>query len=131
MMSQNQFVKVVIEINFLFYRLQFCSLAHDLFTYYWGNLLLCRCLKKVKIATWYFFSKCNQIHSFLHICSHLLKKFLMENLIFCGVHSQKWTGFRDKWNQRLWWNNTKEPPFVYLTTLTVHLNIILGLRTDF
>ena len=127
MMSLNQFIKVVIEMNFLFYRLQFCSLAHDLFTYYWSNLLLHRCLKKVKFASWCFFSKCDQIHSFLQISSHILKKFLMENFIFCGLHSQKWTGFRTG----LWWNNIKEPPFVYLTTLTVHLNIILGLRTDF
>ena len=32
-----------------------------------------------------FFSKCDQIRSFLRIWSHLLKKFLMENLIFCAV----------------------------------------------
>ena len=29
-----------------------------------------------------FFSKCDQISSFLRIWSHLLKKYLMENLIF-------------------------------------------------
>ena len=29
-----------------------------------------------------FFSKCDQIRSFLRICSHLLKKFLMENFNF-------------------------------------------------
>ena len=33
-----------------------------------------------------FFSKCDQIHSFQRIWSHLLKKFLMENFIFCAVH---------------------------------------------
>ena len=32
-----------------------------------------------------FFSKCEQIRSFLRICSHLLKKSLMENFIFCAV----------------------------------------------
>ena len=32
-----------------------------------------------------FFSKCNEIRSFLRIRSHLLKKCLMENLIFCAV----------------------------------------------
>ena len=32
-----------------------------------------------------FFSKCDQIRSFLRICSHLLKKSLMENFIFCAV----------------------------------------------
>ena len=32
-----------------------------------------------------FFSKHDQIRSFLRICSHLLKKSLMENFIFCAV----------------------------------------------
>ena len=35
-----------------------------------------------------FFSKCDQIRSFLRILSHLLKKSLMENFIFC-VHIAK------------------------------------------
>ena len=32
-----------------------------------------------------FFSKCDQIRSFLRIWSHLLKKSLMENVVFCAV----------------------------------------------
>ena len=37
-----------------------------------------------------FFIKCDQIRSFLRIWSHLLKKSLMENFIFCAVqHHQK------------------------------------------
>ena len=32
-----------------------------------------------------FFSKCDQIRSFVQIWSHLLKKSLMENFIFCAV----------------------------------------------
>ena len=32
-----------------------------------------------------FFSKCDHIRSFLRIWSHLLKKSLMENFIFCAV----------------------------------------------
>ena len=32
-----------------------------------------------------FFSKCDQIRSFLRIWSHLLKKFLMENFPFCTM----------------------------------------------
>ena len=32
-----------------------------------------------------FFSKCDQIRRNLRISSHLLKKTLMENLIFCAV----------------------------------------------
>ena len=45
----------------------------------------------------YFFSKCEQICSFLGIWSHLLKKSLMENFIFCAVWEllgkyQNWVG---------------------------------------
>ena len=36
-----------------------------------------------------FFSKCDQIRSFLRIWSHLLKKSLMENFIFCAVKNKK------------------------------------------
>ena len=36
-----------------------------------------------------FFSKCDQIRSFLRIWPHLLKKSLMENFIFCAVTVQK------------------------------------------
>ena len=32
-----------------------------------------------------FFSKCDKICSFLRICSHLLKKSLKENFIFCAM----------------------------------------------
>ena len=32
-----------------------------------------------------FYSKCDEIRSFLRIWSNLLKKFLMENFIFCTV----------------------------------------------
>ena len=48
-----------------------------------------------------FFSKCDQIRSFLRIWSHLLKKCSMENFIFCTVfysyNSKKHllTGFLD------------------------------------
>ena len=35
-----------------------------------------------------FFSKCKQIRRKLRIWSHLLKKFLMENFIFCAVEGE-------------------------------------------
>ena len=41
--------------------------------------------KKKKISIKDFFSKCDQIHRFLRIWSHLLKKSLIENFIFCAV----------------------------------------------
>ena len=40
-----------------------------------------------------FFGKCDQIRSFLRIWSHLLKKSLMENFIFCAVKREKTHGF--------------------------------------
>ena len=40
---------------------------------------------KMKFSNKDFFSKCDQIRSFLKIWSHLLKKSLMENFIFCSV----------------------------------------------
>ena len=41
--------------------------------------------QKIKFSTTDFSSKCYQIHSFLRIWSHLLKKSLMENFIFCAL----------------------------------------------
>ena len=38
-----------------------------------------------------FFSKCDKIRSFLRIWAHLLRKSLMESLIFCAVSSNKRT----------------------------------------
>ena len=40
-----------------------------------------------------FFIKCDQIPSFLQIWSHLLKKYLMENLIFCALTAWQRTFF--------------------------------------
>ena len=45
--------------------------------------------KKIKFYIKNFFSKCDQIHSFLRIWSHLLKKSLMENFIVCTVIDAK------------------------------------------
>ena len=41
--------------------------------------------KKMKFSIKDFFSKYDQIRGFLRICSHLLKKSLMDNFIFCAV----------------------------------------------
>ena len=41
--------------------------------------------QKMKFSIKDFFSKCDQISSFLQIWSNLLKKCLMKNLIFCAV----------------------------------------------
>ena len=41
--------------------------------------------QKIKFSIKDFFSKCDQIQRKLRIWSHLLKKALMENFIFCAV----------------------------------------------
>ena len=41
--------------------------------------------KKMKFSIKDFFSTSDQIRKKQWICSHLLKKFLMENFIFCAV----------------------------------------------
>ena len=41
----------------------------------------------MKLSIKNFFSKCDQIRSFLQIWSHLLKKSLIENFIFCAVYN--------------------------------------------
>ena len=40
---------------------------------------------KMKFSIKDFFSKCDQIRCFLRIRSHLMKKSVMENFIFCAV----------------------------------------------
>ena len=51
-----------------------------------GDLLVYVTAQKMKFSIKDFFSKCYQIRSFLRIWSHLLKKSLIENFIFCAVY---------------------------------------------
>ena len=50
----------------------------------------CVTAQKMKFSIKNFFSKRDQICSFLRIWSHLLKKSLMENFIFCAVCVTVW-----------------------------------------
>ena len=43
-------------------------------------------VQKMKFSVKDFFSKCNQIRGFLRTWSHLLKKSLIENFIYCAVY---------------------------------------------
>ena len=45
--------------------------------------------QKMKFSIKDFFSKCDPIRSFLRMWSHLLKKSLMENFIFCVMRPKK------------------------------------------
>ena len=46
-------------------------------------------IQKMKFFIKTFFSKCDQIRSYLQIWSHLLKKSLIENFIFCAVKRKR------------------------------------------
>ena len=67
----------------LYFMLAFNSFS-DLFASISRNVLHCI---KMKSFTKDFFSKCDQIRRKPQIWSHLLKKFLMGNFIFCAVNS--------------------------------------------
>ena len=49
------------------------------------NVMIRDTAQKMKFSIEDFFSKCDQIRRKLRIWSHLLKKSLMENFIFCAV----------------------------------------------
>ena len=57
--------------------------------------------QKMKFSIKDLLSKCEQIRSFLRIRSHLLKKFLMENFIFCVVIDIYGSAFLDKWENNI------------------------------
>ena len=65
----------------------FCSIK-QLFFNQQGLICKLHC-KKMKFSIKEFFSKCDQICSFLRILSHLLKNSSMENFIFCAVLAQR------------------------------------------
>ena len=61
--------------------------------------------QKIKFSFTDLFSKCDQIRRKLQIWSHLLKKYVMENFIFCVVKTfNKYFCF-SRWVLELSWNN--------------------------
>ena len=57
------------------------------FPFFWSQLYWKDHAQKMKFSIEDLFSKCDQISSFLRIWSHLPKKSLMENFIFCTVRN--------------------------------------------
>ena len=80
-LSRNCFLKiaVLIVIQKLYFRKSKYKIYSD------NQKTLCFTAKRMKFSIKDFFSECDQIRSFLRIWSHLLKKTLMTNLIFCAV----------------------------------------------
>ena len=54
-------------------------------------LALFETAQKMEFSIKVFFSKCDEIRSFLRILSHLLKKSLMENFIFVQCDTANWS----------------------------------------
>ena len=57
----------------------------------WMKSIMCTA-QKINFSIKYFFSKCDQIYSFLQIWSRLLKKSEIENFIFCALVSEAVSG---------------------------------------
>ena len=55
------------------------------FMYFYASCIIYYPAQKMKFSIKDFFSKCDQIRRKLRIWSHLLKKYLTENSIFCAV----------------------------------------------
>ena len=80
-------------IFFIFFWLKFCLVklfdfigsCYPFIQAYFICLRVCQTAQKQKFSLKYYFSKCDQIRSFLRIWSHLLKKSLMKNFIFCAM----------------------------------------------
>ena len=69
--------------------LEFLVVKTDVYSWYFVHSSKCQQLitivQKMKFSIKNFFCKCDQIHSFLRIWSHLLTKSLMENFISCAA----------------------------------------------
>ena len=79
-----------------------------------------------------FFSKCDQIRSFLRIWSHLLKKSLMKNIIFCAVNTPENQSFSDDFSGYKMGKLAKNKLILSLdeTIYSISENYILGLSKD-
>ena len=75
----NRLLLTYLKTIFCFF-LFFLWINNDI--YHWHSL---DTSQKMKFSIKNFFSKCNQIHSFLRIWSHLLNKSLMKIVISCAV----------------------------------------------
>ena len=70
--------------------------------------------QKMKFSIKDFFSKCDQIRRKLQIWSHLQKKSLMENVIFCAVIWMRYRSFYFIWSIRSTWIHHVMPQRRYL-----------------
>ena len=75
-------------------------LAFIVFISHWWKSITITTAQKAKFSIKDFFSKCDQIRSFPRIWSHLLRKSLMENFLFCALSKLKVGGLFEFLNHR-------------------------------
>ena len=93
---------------------QFYSFYHGFHSVCASNALLVSVTKLHKKKTFSikgFFRKCGQIRSFLQIWSHLLKKSLIENFVFCAV---SYLFYRSKWESNNYFEHIFHPINTFL-----------------
>ena len=73
-------------MKYLTYFLGLLTFKSSRFPYLFAKKDLIITAQNMKFSIKDFFSKCDQIRSFLRIWLHLLKKSLIENFIFCAVN---------------------------------------------
>ena len=93
-MSLKQLLPLNIYSSSIFTRVQHFLLFWQLIllvvalTIYRNQMHVADTAQKMKFFIKDFFSKCDQIRSFLWIWSHLLKKSLMKSFMFCALRKQ-------------------------------------------
>ena len=90
---------------------------------------ICTHCTKMKLSIKDFFSKCDQIRMKLWIWSHLLKKSLMENFIFCAVTIKNKVHFF--WKSKVDFSNWKDGHFVIKIKLKLKFKIVVFTSTAF
>ena len=79
-------MKVVTNVSVAYKMGNFTTIGNGLKSLnFVGKLCSLHAAQKMKFSVKDFFSKCDKIRRKLRIWSHLLKKYLMENFIFCAV----------------------------------------------
>ena len=79
----------------------------------------------MKFSIKYFFSKCDQICSFLWIWSHLLKKSFMKNFIFCAMTAKLFNILAKIYDRSFLWKLIMAFPHFRKKISTIHRTVTL------
>ena len=119
-----------ITMGFWITRFLFSKSLRKLFLYMSVIISEISTAQKMEFSIKDFFSKCNQIRSFLRIWSHLLKKSLMKNFILCAVKFDQLASCLDQ--RRYAWNNNTRKGISIITffILSVFTRVLIEIETD-